>query len=120
MNKVKTVSPSTELLAKAFSIIYDDIFSKGGTLNEISKVSDILQPIIVAIVAVGEFGQGKRTVYLINRIKELCGTIPDEDKNKRVIINLLDSVLEMTIIAESIFSIYGEVAEHLRAVTDME
>jgi len=117
MNKVKTVSPSTELLAKAFSIIYDDIFSKGGTLNEISKVSDILQPIIVAV---GEFGQGKRTVYLINRIKELCGTIPDEDKNKRVIINLLDSVLEMTIIAESIFSIYGEVAEHLRAVTDME
>jgi len=117
MNKVKTVSPSTELLAKAFSIIYDDIFSKGGTLNEISKVSDILQPIIVAV---GEFVQGKRTVYLINRIKELCGTIPDEDKNKRVIINLLDSVLEMTIIAESIFSIYGEVAEHLRAVTDME
>jgi hypothetical protein len=69
---------------------------------------------------VGEFGYGKRTVYLVNCIKDLCSTIPDSDDNKRVIINLLNSVLEMTIISESVFYIYGEVAEHLRAVTDME
>ena len=120
MNTVKKELESTELLVKSFSGIYDDIFSKGGKLSEISKASDILHPIIDAIEAVGEFGQGKRTVYLISRLKELCGTIPDADDSKRVIINLLDSVLKMTIIAESVFFIYGEVANHFKAVTDME
>lgn len=120
METENKVLATTEFLTKAFSSIYDDIFSKRSTLSEISKASEILHGINDAIEAVGEFSYGKRTVYLVSRIKELCNTIPDKDENKLSILRFLDRVLEMTIISESVFFIYGEVAEHFRAVIDME
>lgn len=120
METENKVFASTELLTKAFSIIYDDIFSKRNNLSEISKASEIIHPIIDAIEKVADFGFGKRTVYLVNRLKELCNTIPEADHNKTGIISILDDIIELTIISEKIFYINSEVIDHLLSVTDME
>ena len=116
----KPVFASTELLIKAFSIIYDDIFNKGRELSETAKAIEIMHPIADSFEAVAEFGSGTRTVYVVSLIKELCKSIPDSDHTKFDIMRLLDHVLEMTIASEKITYIYCGILDHFKDVTDQE